>query len=269
MESGVDDDGDDGDNEDDVKPVDVKHETVSVGSDAEPDVAEPDDDQEPHDDDREPFDDREPDVGDPEPDVNVGDAAVGHALDEAEAALSELNHSPAAPAPADGGAEMVAEPPPGDQDPGAMAVLPAAPEHHGEDDGAAPADPPEARQRSSGPRVNSTPTEILQRIEPCSIFRLRLNFGDHRFTVETVAKEKDPRWIAPFNKGTFSRTFKVSRDWKSSLKAVHEHMWKKWKLSQDVHPLARGMVEQMPGEIDPQIFTDLEPIIDAMPAAKH
>lgn len=84
----------------------------------------------------------------------------------------------------------------------------------------------EAAPRACGPRVHSTP-EILQRLEPCSTFKLRLNFGDHRFTVETMAKEKDPRWIDKFGQRSFSKGFKLTRDWQPALRAVHEHMWQK------------------------------------------
>lgn len=126
----------------------------------------------------------------------------------------------------------------------------------------------EAAPRSSGPKVHSTP-EILQRLEPCPTFKIRLNFCDHRFTLDTLTKVKDDRWIDKFAQKSFSRGFKINRDWKSALQAVHEHTWQKWSLAKDKHPLAPGVAEQTPGEIDPDIFTDLAPVIAAMPAPKY
>lgn len=126
----------------------------------------------------------------------------------------------------------------------------------------------EAAPRSSGPKVHSTP-EILQRLEPCPTFKIRLNFCDHRFPLDTMTKVKDDRWIDKFAQKSFSKGFKISRDWKGALQAVHEHMWQKWSLAQDKHPLAPGVSEQRPGEIDPDVFTDLEPIIAGMPAPKY
>jgi hypothetical protein len=113
--------------------------------------------------------------------------------------------------------------------------------------------------------VHSTP-EILQCLEPCPTFKIRLNFGDHRFILDTLTKVKDDRWIAKFAQKSFSRGFKINRDWKSALQAVHEHTWQKWSLAKDKHTLAPGVAEQTPGEIDPDIFTDLAPVIAAMPA---
>ena len=143
---------------------------------------------------------------------------------------------------------------------------------HSEENAAGPvAVPPaaaEAAPRSSGPKLHSTP-EILQRLEPCPTFKIRLNFCDHRFTLDTLVKVKDDRWIDKFAQKSFSRGFKISRDWQSALRAVHEHTWEKWSLAQDKYPLAPGVPEQTPGEIDPDVFTDLEPIIAAMPAPKY
>ena len=87
--------------------------------------------------------------------------------------------------------------------------------------------------------------------------------------METMTKEKDPRWIDKFAQRSFSKGFKLTRDWQPALRAVHEHMWQKWKLAENKYPLAPGVQEQTPGEVDQQVFSDLEPVIAGMPAPRY
>jgi hypothetical protein len=46
-------------------------------------------------------------------------------------------------------------------------------------------------------------------------------------------------------------------------------MWQKWKLAENKYPLAPGVQEQTPGEVDQQVFSDLEPVIAGMPAPRY
>ena len=106
---------------------------------------------------------------------------------------------------------------------------PAGEGHHGEGHHAPsgePAHPPVARR--GGTKVHSTP-DIWKRLEPCSVFKMRLNFNDHRFTCDTKA-EKDPRWIDIYGQKTYSKGFKLTRDWQSALRKVHQWRWEKFDL---------------------------------------
>ena len=168
----------------------------------------------------------------------------------------------------------------------AAAPLPEEPSQHGEEPrgsmdrapeaAEAPAEAPRASDeapraaggpRASGPKVHSTP-DILARLEPCHIFRLRLNFNDHRFTLDTRGVS-DERWIGSMGQKSWSKGFKVSRDWEGALKQVHRHMWEKWSVTQDRWPLRPGMAEQEPGEVPEDVINDLKPIILGMPAPKY
>ena len=121
--------------------------------------------------------------------------------------------------------------------------------------------------RSSGPRLHYTP-DILARLEPCHIFKLRLNFNDHRFTLDT-RNASDERWIDSMKQKSWSKGFKITRDWEGALKAVHQHMWEKFSVTQDRWPLRAGMSEQQPGEVPADVIDDLKPIILGMPAPKY
>ena len=125
-----------------------------------------------------------------------------------------------------------------------------------------------AADRISGPRVYSTP-DILQRLEPCGIFKIRLDFNALRFQLETKVKESDPRWLGQKIKSqkTFSKSFNSTGDWEFALGEVHRHMWDKFNLTKDRWPLKENMEEQCPGEIPADVISDLKPIMDTMPAA--
>lgn len=174
-----------------------------------------------------------------------GPSDLGHAgeASQPEPSLPQQAAASSQPEPADtafDGESQAAHPPPARLGPPAV---PGAP-------------------RASGPKIHSSP-EILKRLEPCSIFKLRLNFNDHRFTCETKAPQ-DPRWIDAFGQKTFSKGFKITRDWQGALKKVHEHMWEKFKLTEDTFPL-QNVAEQLPGEIPADVIADLAGIINQMP----
>eukprot|EP00438_Fugacium_kawagutii_P003396 Skav225500 [mRNA] locus=scaffold1721:99299:106847:+ [translate_table: standard] len=121
--------------------------------------------------------------------------------------------------------------------------------------------------RSSGPKIHSTP-DILRKLEPCDMFKVRLSFNDHRFKCETHPSANDDRWIGSFRFKSFSKGFKISRDWEGALKEVHRHMWEKFNLSRDRYPLSSGVSEQKAGEVPADVLRDLKPIVDSMPEAK-
>ena len=121
-----------------------------------------------------------------------------------------------------------------------------------------------AADRMVGPRVYSTP-DILQRLEPCGIFKIRLDFNAHRFQLET--KVNDPRWLGQKSQKTFSKSFNSTGDWEFALGEIHRHMWDKFKLTKDRWRLKENMEEQCPGEIPADVISDLKPIMDTMPAA--
>ena len=128
------------------------------------------------------------------------------------------------------------------------------------------------RDRVVGPRVFTTP-EVLERIEPHGIFKVRLDFNAHRFQLETKVKENDPRWVGQKAQKTLSKSFQLkktsaySRDWESALVEIHKHMWEKFNLTKDRWGLRENMEEQRPGEVPADVITDLKPIIARMPPA--
>lgn len=131
---------------------------------------------------------------------------------------------------------------------------------------AAAASAPASEPRAVGPRVYSTP-EVLARLEPCSIFRVRLNFNDHRFTCET--KASDERWLDKHAQKSYSKGFKIDRNWQGALRDVHSYMWEKFSVTRDKWPLRPGMVEQRPGEVPQGVFDDLQRTVESMPEPKY
>eukprot|EP00434_Breviolum_minutum_P025129 symbB.v1.2.022202.t1/scaffold1958.1/size138524/13 len=130
----------------------------------------------------------------------------------------------------------------------------------------------EAAVRVVGPRVFTT-ADILERIEPYGIFKVRLDFNAHRFQLETKVKENDPRWVGQKAQKTLSKSFQLkrtsasSRGWESALVEIHKHIWEKFNLAKDRWGLRENMEEQRPGEVPADVITDLKPIIARMPPA--
>ena len=145
------------------------------------------------------------------------------------------------------------------QAPAAAPDLQVEPEH-----AAAPEEPPQpGAHRHVGPKVHSTPAEIMKLIEPCDKFRFFIDKNAHRFKVET--RVSDDRFnVAPYKGKTFNRSF-LNCSWRSALKLVHQHAWLKWALVRDTWPCDKD--EQDPGVVPENVYQALAPIIAEMPQA--
>ena len=182
----------------------------------------------------------------------LGDVVAPSDPDPLEDAIAEPNPAPLEDGPIEGPADAA---PAGE----VLQVAAAVPEVP------APKAAPGAVVRAGGARVHSTPA-LLKTLEPNSeLFRLRLNYNDHRFTCETIDKEQCDFWIDAFRQRTFSRGF-VNRDWKLALQEVHEYMWQKFNLQKKFN-LQRAA--QVPGQVPPTTLENLASVIADMPPPKE
>ena len=141
---------------------------------------------------------------------------------------------------------------------------------------AAPIPSPKAAPRSVRAagivRTNRTPAEILRQLEPDDAdrnFRIFINFNDHRFTCQS--KVKSPKFVPPYHHATFSKSFARDTDsWRDALKAVHKHVWEKFRLVANELPGASSRIMQTPGIIPETVFAEIqEAVIDKLERPKN
>lgn len=120
--------------------------------------------------------------------------------------------------------------------------------------------------RLGGPKVYSSPKDIFNEIRPNSSFTLGINYNDHRFFV--TCKIRDDRFIAPYNKQSFSRVFHVEQtgSWESALEDVHSYTWRKFELIKETHPADKD--HQVPGRIPESVKVALKKEFEKMPERK-
>lgn len=113
-----------------------------------------------------------------------------------------------------------------------------------------------------GPKVHASPLEILKKLQPNDKFRFYVDKNVHRFRLET--KVSDDRFKHPFDTKTFNRSFQHC-SWRSVLKEMHEHCWKKWQIVQDTFPADKDVQE--PGVLPESVVAELAATMDSLPQA--
>ena len=122
----------------------------------------------------------------------------------------------------------------------------------------------------TGKKMHTSPDEILLPISPPGC-RINLSFTDHRFRANWVKDLKCTAWIGNLKNASFSAVFYRDQpdSWQRSLRLVHANAWEKWQIGHAENmkelKLPKGVTAQKPGEIEPGVFTDLEPIVQRMP----
>ena len=160
----------------------------------------------------------------------------------------------------------------GDVDVVAQALQPSPAEEPMHDiEGAAAAQPPEAEEpaparvaRSSGPKVYSTP-ELMEELQPSKDFRMGINYNDHRFFVKCSIR--DDRFVDPYHKQSFSKTFKMSvtGSWEKALSEVHCYTWSKFRLLST----PPDKTAQEPGQIPRHVLQGLQAEMAKLPKPKE
>ena len=120
-----------------------------------------------------------------------------------------------------------------------------------------------------------TSPDILREISPPGC-RITLNTNEHRFTSAWKRSIECEAWVDELANKSYSQSFNssVTDDWKLKLAAVHSYAWTKWSIAVD-HctipelQLPTGAVEPTPGMIPEDVYQQLSPSIQTLPARKQ
>ena len=124
----------------------------------------------------------------------------------------------------------------------------------------------ECGPRSSVPKVNKSPDEVLRKITPPGAF-IGLNFVDHRFT-SRFPSDHEILQGTKYAQKTKDAAFVLKRTWEEAIALVHRFNWEKWQLLADSNPLPAGVTQQVPGSVPQDVLDGLRPIIAKLPALK-